>query len=262
MKQSIEYTNFSFWMKIRHAYACGIELTPQCNFRCVHCYLQNSEFTHCLSGDEYKEILDILYDAGVLFVYFTGGEILTRKDFLDIYLYAKKKGFIVELLTNASLIDDNIIDVFKRYPPATISISVYGADEETYQKVTQSSGNYQRVMHALQLLADAQLHFEIKFIGLKCNLDDFFDVENLARRFNVDFKHSFELFPTLKGDITPFEYMLTSGEIVDFEENYSITLNRWASRCFPDPPSNNELLFACDIAQSSFIIDCEGYMEP
>ena len=262
MKQSIEYTNFSYWMKIRHAYACGIELTPYCNFHCVHCYLQNGEYTQYLSGDEIKEILDILFDVGILFVYFTGGEIFTRKDFLDIYLYAKKKGFLVELLTNISLLDNKILDVFKRYPPATISISVYGASEETYQKVTKSSGNYQKVMQALQLLADAQLHFEIKFIGLKCNLDDFQAVENLARKYKVDFKHSFELFPTLNGDTIPFEYMLTPKEIVDFEKKYAITANRWASRCFPSPPSNDKKLFACDIAQSSFIIDCEGHMEP
>ena len=262
MKQSIEYANYSYWMKIHHAYACGIEITPFCNFHCVHCYLQNSNCSRCLSSDELKQILDILYEAGILFVYFTGGEILTRKDFLDVYLYAKKKGFIIELLTNISLLDSEIVNVFLQYPPATISISIYGASEETYQRVTRSSGNYQKVMNALQLLTDAQLHFEIKFIGLKSNLCDFQAVEQLSRKYNVDFKHSFELFPTLNGDVIPFEYMLSPEQIVDFEKQYSITTNRWASRCFPTVPSIGEKLFACDIAQSSFIIDCEGYMEP
>lgn len=166
------------------------------------------------------------------------------------------------MLTNLSLLDRDTVDVFKKYPPATISVSVYGASDETYQRVTQSVGNYPKVMDALQLLTDAHLHFEIKFIGLKYNLDDFFAVENIAKQYHVDFKHSFELFPTLSGETTPLEYMLTPTKIVDFEKKYSITLNRWASHCSPLSPSAENCLFVCDIAQSSFIIDCEGYMEP
>ena len=65
-------------------------------------------------------------------MYFTGGEIFTRLDFLEIYIYAKKKGFIVELLTNGTLIETKAIEIFNMYPPASISISIYGKDEESY----------------------------------------------------------------------------------------------------------------------------------
>ena len=40
-----------------------------------------------------------------------------RKDFPDIYIYAKKLGMLITLYTNGSLINESIIELFKKYPP-------------------------------------------------------------------------------------------------------------------------------------------------
>jgi len=259
---SIEKLNRDYWMKIRHPYSCGIELTPFCNMNCIHCYMQDYRTEKLLTADKVIRILDILYEQGILFVYFTGGEIFTFPGFIDVYLYAKKKGFIVELLTNITLLTDEVLAVFEKYPPANISISVYGASEKTYSEMTRSQGNYARVIHNLQLLSDAGLHFEIKFIGTRKNASDFTAVEDIAKCFNVAFRHSFELFPTLEQSPTPMEYMLSAKEIVEIEKSYPITCNRWANQCEKSPSIKDAPVFFCDIATSSFIIDCEGYMEP
>ena len=72
----------------------------------------------------------------MLFLTFTGGDVFVRKDFLDIYMYAKKKGFIIEIYTNGVLINDNIVEVFTKYPPLLVDISLYGSCEKTYYSVT------------------------------------------------------------------------------------------------------------------------------
>lgn len=259
---SIETTNKEYWMKIRHPYSCGIELTPFCNMHCVHCYMQDYSVDQLLRYGDIVKILDILFDQGVLFVYFTGGEILTHPDFLKIYLYAKKKGFIVELLTNITLLTPDILETFVAYPPATISISIYGGCEETYERMTQTKGNFSRAMASLDLLAKAGLHFEIKFIGVRENFQDFHKVEQIARKYQVKFSHTFEIFPTLNKDTLPTDHMLSSQEIVDFESSYPETTQRWSSQSIPSSPIRNAPLFFCDIATSSFIVDCEGYMNP
>lgn len=259
---SIESTNKDYWTKIRHPYSCGIELTPYCNMNCVHCYMQGYKVDNILRFNEIKKILDILFDEGLLFVYFTGGEILTHPDFLEIFLYAKKKGFIVELLSNITLLTTEVVSVFSEYPPATISISIYGASEETYCKVTGTQGNYFRAINALEMLQAAHLNFEIKFIGLKQNIKDFFAVEAIAKRLGVKFTHTFEMFPTLSQDNSPINSMLSIDEILDFEQNYEASSKRWATQCVPSKPVHDAPLYFCDIATSNFIIDCEGYMNP
>ena len=259
---SIEYLNKGYWMEKRHPYACGIELTPNCNMRCIHCYLQDSRSINYLSTEQIIRILDILYESQLLLVYFMGGEILTRPDFLEIYLYAKKKGFIVELLSNATLIDDKTVEVFDKYPPALVSISIYGASEKTYYSVTNTNGNYIKAIEGIQRLASANINFEIKFIALKENIQDFYEVKAIAEKYKVEFKESFELFSTLQRSNLPLRHMLSPEEIVSFEKEYSVTVSRWASQCRASIPLKNPPLFFCDIARSSFIIDCEGYMEP
>ena len=82
----------------------AIEITRRCNNRCVHCYnnllindqaVRNSE----LSYDEHCRILDEITAAGCLWLLFTGGEIFVRRDFLDIYAYAKQKGLLITLFS-------------------------------------------------------------------------------------------------------------------------------------------------------------------
>ena len=102
--------------KNHQLYSVIFELTPKCNLNCVHCYLHDHHCSEMLSYNKIIEIIDILYEKEVLFLTFTGGEIFTRKDFLDIYTYAKKKGFIIELYTNASLITEDIISALSKYP--------------------------------------------------------------------------------------------------------------------------------------------------
>lgn len=86
----------SQWEQNHHLYSVIFELTPRCNFNCVHCYLHDHHVSNELPYNAIIQIIDILYEKEVLFITFTGGDIFTRKDFLDIYSYAKKKGFIIE----------------------------------------------------------------------------------------------------------------------------------------------------------------------
>ena len=142
----------SQWEKNHQLYSVIFELTPKCNFNCVHCYLHDNHASNELSFDEIVQIIDILYEKEVLFITFTGGDIFTRKDFVDIYLYAKRKGFIVELYTNGALISDQVINVFSEYPPLVVDISLYGACEETYRKVTGVRGAFDKVIANIKKL--------------------------------------------------------------------------------------------------------------
>ena len=262
---SIERIREEFWIKNRHPHVGGIELTPYFNLRCVHCYLQDQEKKTLLSTEEVKHIIDKLFEEGVLFLYFTGGEIFTRPDFLDIYIYAKKKGFIVELLTNGTLIDSKVIQVFNLFPPASVSISMYGKDEESYYRVTGQRGMYARVINTFNLLAQNSIHFEIKYIGMQENQDDYFAIHDLAKSYGAEFSYSMELFPTLNGNGCTKKHMISLEKIIELEskmpgkkEEYKRLLE------IPNPFSNREEvpLYLCDMAISNFLVDYQGYLNP
>lgn len=264
---SIVNTQANYWEKIRHPFTGGIELTPYCNLRCVHCYLQGSEKEKLLSTEEIKTIIDKLYNKGVLFLYMTGGEIFTRKDFLKIYTYAKKKGFLIELLTNLTLLDQKIVDTFNEYPPARISVSMYGKDEESYERVTGQKGMYSKFVNAVKLLRKNGLRLEIKFIALKENKDDFFAVEKFAKENDADFSFTFEIFPTLCGDKKVVNHMWDIDDIIEFEKNYEQTKKIWSVNMsdknpYFDMKEGEAPLYMCNIGKANFLIDYKGFINP
>ena len=78
------------------------DLTYRCNERCVHCYLDHDDHGEMTTG-EVRSVLDQLAAAGTLFLIFSGGELLLRKDFFEfLALYARSLGFDVKLKTNGS----------------------------------------------------------------------------------------------------------------------------------------------------------------
>src|SRR6185436_5891058 len=92
-----------------------IEVTRRCPLVCAHCYNNlpmNDEQARTteLSLEEHRRLLDELSDAGCLWLLYSGGEIFARPDFIDIYSYAKQKGFLITLFTNATLITERIAD--------------------------------------------------------------------------------------------------------------------------------------------------------
>lgn len=265
---NIDETKKKHWEKMRHPFNGGFEITQKCNFRCVHCYLQNSEYKDYLSLDEIKLILDKLAKKGVLFLYFTGGEVFTRTDFEEIWTYAKKLGFVLEILTNASLISQKHLDLFEKYPPAKVSISLYGASEDTYYKITRTKNQYSRVINNLNELKRRNLNFEIKFIGMRENIQDFFKIENLAKELDVEFSHSFEIFPAFGGK-NNVSHMLTVDEIIEFEKQYESCRETWKANSSDDnfyarwrEDGRFLPLYACGCGTTTCIVDAEGYLLP
>ena len=100
-----------------------IELTYRCNLDCVQCYCDGMEYggsrsqvvgnryqVEELKIKEWKRILDEIHKEGCLFITFTGGDPLVREDFIELYSYAKEKGFVISIFTNAYGFSDETID--------------------------------------------------------------------------------------------------------------------------------------------------------
>ena len=106
-----------------------IEITRRCPLTCLHCYnnlpmADGEARARELDFDEHCRLLDELADAGCLWLLYTGGEIFARRDFLDIYTYAKQKGFLITLFTNGTMITERIADHLVHWRPFAIEITL------------------------------------------------------------------------------------------------------------------------------------------
>lgn len=257
------------WVRERKPFSVLFELTPKCNMNCIHCYLQNSHTSDDLSFEQIISILNILHEEGIIFLTFTGGEIFTRKDFMDIYLYAKKRGFLVELFTNGSLITDDIIKVLRKYPPLLVDISLYGENEETYYQITQVHNMYYKVIANCKKLVDAGIRVSLKSPILQCTLKQISGMKEIAKGMNIPFVYSFEIMPTIDKNTKPCTYQVELAEVLKHEFLDYYDQISHGIRKAGDIDINSikklakcEYVYDCNIAQNSFVIDYQGNMLP
>ena len=134
------------------------ELTCRCNLRCVMCYTDPfntpEQISQELSYEEIVRILDEIHAEGCLELTFTGGEPFARRDFLEIYTYAKNKGFLLSIFTNGTLITPKIADHLKAYPPSMIEISFHGMTRESFDQITLGNGSYKRCLEGIDLILE------------------------------------------------------------------------------------------------------------
>ena len=254
-----------YWYKRRHPVDGGMELTPNCNMRCIHCYMKETMEEKCLNTEQIKLIIDKIAAKGVLFLFFTGGEILTRKDFSEIYVYAKRKGLIINLLTNGVLINEELVKIFDKYPPANVSISVYGANTASYNLVTSTRNNFDRLMKNIALLKKYNIHTELKYIGMKENEGEMESIKKIAEEYGTDFLSAFQLFPTLKCDTSIYKHRIDNSEIVKIEKQNFERVKMWSSNVNRENPYKNKEnvpLFKCEIGMTTFLIDYRGFLNP
>lgn len=196
------------------------ELTYRCNERCTHCYLDvmspGSKVPGELSTEEAKKTIDQMARLGGLTITFSGGEIFIRKDVFEISEYARKKGFAVRFFTNGILIKPSIADKIAAVKPVVVELSVYGADAETHDGITQVPGSFDLTMRAIQLLLERNVRCIIKTPVMKENIEQINRLREMADEMGITFQYDLTIVPKHTGDLSPLKHRPTDDQMLTF----------------------------------------------
>lgn len=198
----------SLWAKIkRFPLHTTFELTPLCNLRCPMCYVRLDSKCMAQQGKQLstKEWLEIglqTAEMGTLFVTLTGGEPLLHPDFWEIYNGLTELGLLVNINTNGCLIDEEVVERFKANPPYNMKVSLYGASNETYEKMCGSKDGFTRVCHAIDLLKEAGLTFFCTSTVVRENLHDLQAMYRIAHEKQIKFYHTTAVTLSARGALS------------------------------------------------------------
>jgi radical SAM protein with 4Fe4S-binding SPASM domain len=248
-----------------------IEVTRRCPLVCTHCYnnlpmgdraAQLAELTYA----EHCRILDELAEAGCMWILYTGGEIFARKDFLDIYTYARRLGFFITLYTNGTLITPKVADYLATWRPFAIEITLYGRTRETYERLTGVPGSYDRCMEGIRLCLDRGLPLKLKTVALTINKHEIWDMQEFAQKeLGVEFRFDSMMNPRIDCSQSPLAVRLTPQECVEFDLQDPQVMAEW--KIFADkftgpvhPPETSDQLYHCGGGVDSFSISPSGQM--
>ena len=249
----------------RMPYGGGWELTLRCNLQCEHCYAIYDTPKTLLPFDQIKRIADELVSEGTLGLFLTGGEIMTRRDFPDIYMYLKRQGFILTLFTNATHVTDEIAKMLTEYPPFLIEISIYGATEDTYEKLTRIPKSFERFTQGFERLRQTHSKFILKTVYTRTNYHEAAQMQAIADRVGVKFRWDASVTSRMTGDPTPCSMRLNPEEVMKIEADDSKRaanwLNYFRNTRHLHSPERKEI-FSCGAGLHSFFISTEGKLYP
>ncbi len=128
------------------------EIVDKCDFACPFCYIVGHSSNRLVRFEETKEAIDDLIDQGLLYCLLTGGEATIHPDFCEMYKYLKERGVVVEVYTNGAQLKPQIIELFSRYQPYKLEISIYGVSDEVFQTNTRSKYKASDVLSNIEAL--------------------------------------------------------------------------------------------------------------
>jgi len=248
---------------------CQFELTYRCNLRCIHCYCKGLEHrAKELSTTEVKRILDELAEAGCVWLALTGGDPFVRRDFLSIYKYAKAKGFIITLFSNAQGLTKKIIAVLAASPPFCLEVTLNGITAATYERISRIKGSFCRAMQNIRRLKDRKIPLLLKTNCLTENRSEVVKIKQWVEDFlgrPAEDKYYFQydpmIFPRLNGDTAPCRYRLSPSEvsrIVAGDSDLSRQYRQYLECDFPRQQAPRDRLYQCDSWEQLVIIDPFG----
>jgi len=242
----------------------SLELTRRCNLRCVHCYTgpglgaTGPDAEPELTTPEWHRILEELAEAGCLMVLITGGEPLLRPDFCEIYRHARELGFVVNVFTNATLIDDETANFLRSMPPRTVDVTLYGATAETYERITRKRGSFEQCMQGIEALRRAGVRVTLKSILMTLNEHEFEAIEKLARSLGDGFRLDAALTPRYGGDREPLRYRVAPEVAVEHEFAAEDRRRGWTDLLDKPPVKTDGRLFACGAGRRSCHVNAFG----
>lgn len=243
-----------------------IELTYKCEFKCPYCYIMTGRHKDDgqreLSFKDWTRILDELRREGCISLTLTGGDPLRRSDFEKIYLYAKQKGFILTVFTNATSLDKEVLDFFDRYKPFSIEITLNSLKENRFNTVTGTKGKFPRVIANINKAAGLGLPLILKTNALTINKDEVVEIKKFAKDFLGQKRYKFDTYitPGLDGNKRPLEFRLSPEEIVALEESDQEIKEALVESYSENQalPVGCENLYRCNTWMSGFYIDPYG----
>ena len=212
MKQKIVESRFTEYLHRKASItktpiSGAFELSPLCNMDCKMCYIKMSKekqesIARLRTKEEWIELAQKAKEKGMLFLLLTGGEPFLVKDFKELYIELHKMGFCISINSNGTMIDEDVIEWLKHYPPMRINMTLYGASNETYGRLCNNPKGFTQVTKAISLLKENNIQVKLNCSVTPYNKDDLKQMMDFAEEHDLVIQATSYMFPPLRKDKT------------------------------------------------------------
>lgn len=171
-----------------------IEVANECNERCVHCYIPHECKTKMIDSTLFYNIIAEGRNMNIINVTLSGGEPLLHKDFVSFLNRCRELDLSVNVLTNLTLLTDEILEEMKKNPLLSVQTSIYSMNAEVHDTITKVKGSFEKTKNNLLRLKECGIPLQISCPIMKENQESFIDVVKWAKENDIIIATEYVIF--------------------------------------------------------------------
>ena len=165
-------------------------LTENCSRRCIMCDYWQTQSQNEINTNEIKDILLQLRGLGTQYVILLGGEVLLRRDLLDIVHHSVSLGIIPELVTSGFDNPDKIED-FVKAGLRSYTFSIDGATPESHNSIRGVPKLWEKLVKGVEVLNTLSKDFpdiriKTQTVAMKPNLFELHKIIELVGSLGIN----------------------------------------------------------------------------
>ncbi len=151
-------------------YRMDLALTYRCNNDCAHCYNARPRDYPEMSTDQWKRVIDKVWELGIPHIVFTGGEPTLRDDLPELIAYAESNGQITGMNTNARrLHDPGFVQALVNAGLDHVQITVESHDSAIHDQMVGKRGAWRQTIQGLRNVLATPLYVMTNTTMLQAN---------------------------------------------------------------------------------------------
>lgn len=242
-----------------------IEIISKCNERCVHCYIPHDKKNDIMNPDMFYDILEQSTKMRLLHITISGGEPMAHNNFVDFLKKCNEYNFSVNILSNLTLLNQDIIEEMKRNPLLCVQTSLYSIDANIHDAITQKKGSCEKTKSAILELIANGIPLQISCPIMKQNINCYRDVIEWGKSYNVNVNSDYVLIAGYDHTLHNLNCRLSVDDIqqvinqkIDNDQQYLELIEKEYLKKKDMSPDD----YICSVCQSSICISENGNVYP
>ncbi len=242
-----------------------VEIASKCNERCIHCYIPHEYKNQLIDESLFFDLLEQCKSLKVQHITISGGEPMLHPNFIAILKKCRECDMSVNVLSNLSLLNDNVIAEMKLNPLLGVQTSIYSMNYQVHETITKLKGSLKKTKEGVLKLVEHEIPVQISCPIMKSNLDNYKEIKDWAAKYNISVGYDYTLIGQYDGGTSNLLCRLGKEEVerVIIDE---ITSNPNYTQELIDEATENRNKtqddFICSVCNSSICVAQNGNVFP